>query len=321
MTNLTNPIFHDEDKALEHVETLLWPDGPVCPHCGAMDKIAKVETTGMRTKPVPSGKKHHPARKGLYYCNGCKGQFTVKVGSIFEHSKIPLTKWVLGFHLMCASKKGISAHQLHRMLGLPYKTAWFMAHRIREAMRDGVPTGGLGGQNKVIEADETFVGGKAKNVHKGKPIPKKHAVVALVERDGEVRARHVPDVIAKSIRNTLITQASRKSYLMSDEAPAYRGIGKEFSGHASVNHSVDEYVRLGGFVHVNTAESFFALLKRGVYGSFHAVSEQHLQRYVDEFCFRFSRRKIDDTSRTDAAIKGSSGKRLTYQQPQKAAHA
>ncbi len=317
MTDLTKPIFHDLDKAREHLEKLRWPDGPVCPHCCARgDEIAKVRRkTRKPRKPLPEGKKHRPARKGLYYCNACKKQFTVTVDTVMERSRIPLTKWVLGFHLMASAKKGVSAHQLHRQLGLTYKTAYFMAMRIREAMAPSKDAGPVGGENKVVEADETFVGGKARNVHKSKPIPKKHAVVALVERGGEVRAKHVADVTAKTLRNVLVTQASRKSHLATDDAPAYKGIGREFAGHSSVNHSKGEYVRLGGFAHSNTAESFFAILKRGTYGSFHTVSEQHLQRYVNEFAFRWNNRSslgIDDTARADAAIRGAEGKRLTY---------
>jgi transposase-like protein len=214
MTNLTDPIFHNEDAARAHLEKLRWPDGSVCPHCGSVDGLAKVE-----------GKKQSH-RPGLYYCNACQGQFTVRVGTVLERSKIPLAKWVLGFHLMSASKKGISAHQLHRSLGITYKTAWFMAHRIREAMgMKPEETGPIRGENKVIESDETYVGGKAKNAHKGKPIPKKHAVVALVERDGEVRASHVANVTANNMRNHLVTLADPKSYLMSDESKVYVGVG------------------------------------------------------------------------------------------------
>jgi transposase-like protein len=268
--DITAKIYNDEDAAREHLEAQLWPDGPVCPHCGS------VEATALK------GKAH---RKGLYQCNGCREQFSVTVGTVFERSKIKLHKWVLAAHLMGASKKGVSSKQIERMLGVTYKTAWFITVRLREAMRDDVPEGGVGGQNKVVEADETFVGGKKKNVHKGKPEPKKHAVVALVERDGGMRASHVADVTAKTLRETLVTQASRKSYLMTDEATAYKGVGKEFSGHGSVNHSAQEYVR-GTFWHTNTAESFFAILKRGVYGTFHSISEQHLQRYADEFAAR-----------------------------------
>ncbi len=297
--DITNKIYNDEDAAREHLEGQLWPEGPVCPHCGS------VEATALK------GKAH---RKGLYQCNACRDQFSVTVGTVFERSKIKLHKWVLAAHLMGASKKGVSSKQIERMLAVSYKTAWFMTMRLREAMREEVPAGGIGGANKVVEADETFVGGKKKNVHKGKPEPKKHAVVALVERDGEMRAKHVADVTAKTLRETLVSQASRKSYLMTDEAQAYKGVGKEFSGHGSVNHSAEEYVR-GMFWHTNTAESFFAILKRGVYGTFHSISEQHLQRYADEFVFRWNTREklgFDDFDRASRMLKGATGKRLTY---------
>jgi transposase-like protein len=308
MMDLTNPIYHDEEAARQHLEAQIWPDGPVCPHCGSF------EATALK------GKAH---RKGLYQCNDCREQFSVTVGTVFERSKIKLNKWVLAAHLMGASKKGVSSKQLERMLGVTYKTAWFMSKRLREAMRDEVSAGGIGGENKVIETDETFVGGKKKNVHKGKPEPKKHAVMALVERDGGMRASHVADVTAKTLRETLVTQANRKSYLMTDEALAYKSVGREFSGHGSVNHSADEYVR-GSFWHTNTAESFFAILKRGVYGTFHSVWEQHLQRYANEFAFRWNTREklgFDDFDRANLLLKGASGKRLTYRRTDEASHA
>ena len=235
--DITNKIYNDEDAAREHLEGQLWPEGPVCPHCGS------VEATALK------GKTH---RKGLYQCNACRDQFSVMVGTVFEKSKIKLHKWVLAAHLMGASKKGVSSKQIERMLGVTYKTAWFITMRLIEAMREEMPARGIGGENKVVEADETFVGGKKKNVHNGKPEPKKHAVVALVERDGEMRASHVADVTAKTLRETLVTQASRKSYLMTDEAPAYKGVGKEFSGHGSVNHSADEYVRGAFWLSIGT---------------------------------------------------------------------
>jgi hypothetical protein len=213
----------------------------------------------------------------------------------------------------------MSAHQLHRMLGLTYKTAWFMAMRIREAMSLGSGASPLGGEGKVIESDETFVGGKKKNVHKGKPEPKKHAVHALVERGGEVRASHVADVTAKTLRNAIVTQASRKSELHTDESLTYYWMGKEFAGHKTVNHSQDEYFKDGAGV--QSAESFFALLKRGVFGSFHSISEQHLQRYCDEFAFRWNNRValgVNDADRAGRAMAGAAGKRLTYRRPDEA---
>ena len=197
--DLTNPIFHNEDAARAHLESVRWPEGPVCVHCGSKH-VTRME-----------GKSH---RKGLIHCNDCEKPFTVTVGSVMERSKIPLAKWVLGFHLMAASKKGVSSHQLHRMLGITYKTAWFLSMRIREAMGlDPETSGPIGGENKVVESDETFVGGKKKNVHKGKPEPKKHAVVTLVERGGQVRAKHLANVTAKIVKEHLSASVDKKSYL------------------------------------------------------------------------------------------------------------
>ena len=308
--DLTNPIFHDENAARKHLESVRWPEGPVCAHCGSK-RVTRME-----------GKSHRP---GLIHCNDCEKPFTVTVNSVMERSKIPLAKWVLGFHLMAASKKGISSHQLHRMLGITYKSAWFLSMRIREAMGlDPETSSPIGGGNKVVESDETYVGGKKKNVHNGKPEPKKHAVVTLVERDGAVRAKHVPNVTAKSVKEHLSANVDKASYLMTDESKVYITVGKKFAGHMSVNHSQDEYVRLGGFVHVNTAESFHALVKRGMYGTFHAVSEHHLQRYIDEAAFKWNNRiavGIDDTMRATNAIKGAEGKRLMYHQSRSAGSA
>jgi transposase-like protein len=300
--NLTNPIFHDADKAREHFEKLGWPDGPFCPHCGETEKVYRLQ-----------GKSHRP---GLHHCNSCEGAFTITTGGVMESSHIPLTKWALGFHLMAASKKGVSAKQLQRTLGLGYRAAWFMAHRIRTAM---TPKGGkLGGSGKVLESDETFVGGKAKNAHANKPIPKKHAVHALVERGGQATAKHVADVSAKTLWEVLEKQADAKSALHTDDSLANLSLGKHFAEHRTVAHTLGEYVTEDGLAHTNTAEAFFAILKRGVMGSFHSISEQHLQRYCDEFAFRWNHRSalgIEDTERAAAAIKGAAGKRLTYRQP------
>lgn len=206
ITNLNDPIYHDDDAARAHLESLLWPDGPVCPRCGVMgDRITKL--MGKSTRP------------GVYKCKDCRKPFSVTVGTVMERSKIPLHKWVLAAHLMMSSKKGMSAHQLHRLLGTNYETAWFLFHRLREAASDPTP-GPLGGENKVVEADETYIGGKAKNKTYGEP-PKKHAVFALVERDGERRSFHVANVNAKTLRPILVKNASRKSYLMTDEAAVY----------------------------------------------------------------------------------------------------
>jgi len=209
---------------------------------------------------------------------------------------------------------------LERMLNITYESAWFLTHRLNEAMTTTVPEGGLGGANKVVEVDETYVGGKAKNKAFGPP-PKKMAVVTLVERDGSARSFHVANVTAKTLRPIIVQNASRKSHLMTDESTVYPKIGREFAGHSAVNHSADEYVRLGGFVHSNTAESFFAILKRGIYGTFHSVSEAHLHRYLAEFDFRYSHRKVSDTERTEAILRGMKGKRLLFQQPREDGHA
>lgn len=301
--SITAPIFTDETAAREHLESILWPEGPVCPRCKATgDRVTKLQ--GKSTRP------------GVHKCKDCRKPFTVTVGTVMERSKIPLHKWVLAAQLMASSKKGMSAHQLHRMLGTTYETAWFLFHRLREC---AVTTerGPMGGANKVVEADETYVGGKAKNAHNGKPVPKKHAVVALVEREGEVRSFHVTNVNSKTLRPLIVKNASRASYLMTDESVVYPKIGREFKGHGSVNHSADEYVR-GVFWHTNTVESYFAILKRGVMGSFHSVSEQHLPRYLAEFDFRYNNRKLSDGEKAEALLAGAKGKRLTYRQPDEA---
>jgi transposase-like protein len=300
-------IFQDETKAREWLESELWPESAVCPHCGVMHRGTKVQ-----------GKS---ARPGLYMCNECRKQYTVTVGTLYERSHVPLNKWLFAVYLMMASKKGMSAHQIHRMIGVSYKTAWFMCHRIREGLREGKFTGPLGGQNKAVEADETYVGGKETNKHKSKRTPGqqggkgKEAVFSLVEREGKVRSHHVPDVTAKTLREAIVTQVDRKSHLMTDEAKFYTKTGEEFAGHSTVNHSIEEYVRHGGFTHTNTIEGYFSILKRGVYGTYHHVSAAHLKRYLCEFDFRYNERsalKVTDTQRFTKAMKGIVGKRLTY---------
>ncbi|CFX28083.1 transposase [Candidatus Filomicrobium marinum] len=308
--DLTNPIFHDDAAARAHLEAQRWPNGPICAHCGERhaDKITKLE-----------GKAH---RAGLYQCKTCREQFSVTVGTVFERSKVPLAKWVLATHLMAASKKGMSAKQIERMLGVTYKTAWFMMHRIREAMSpSATDTSPIGGTDKIVESDETFVGGKAKNAKRFKPVPKKYPVVALIERGGPMRAKHVADVTGKNVRKALVTNVSRKSMLMTDDAAVYERIGKEFYAHGKVNHSAGQYADEIGFKHINTCESYFALLKRGIMGSFHSVSEAHLQRYADEFAFRWNHRKTDDAERANAILKAAEGKRLTYRRSGEAGHA
>ena len=304
--DLTKPIYHDNDAAREHLETLLWPDGPVCPRCGARDdRVTKLK--GKSTRP------------GVHKCKDCRKPFTVTVNTVMERSKVPLCKWVLASQLMASSKKGMSAKQLECMLGCTYETAWFLFHRLRECAIDTNP-GPLGGENKVVEADETYVGGKAKNAHKGKPVPKKHAVFTLVERDGKARSFHVTKVNAKTLRPILVKNADRKSFLMTDDHSVYPAVGNEFAGHGSVNHSADEYVR-GTFYYTNTVESYFALLKRGMMGSFHSVSEAHLFRYLAEFDFRHNHRDLDDGDKADKLLEGAKGKRLMYNQSGETANA
>jgi len=306
--NITDLRFQDPDKARKYLEAQRWPDGPVCPHCGNCDQD---KITGLK------GKAH---RQGVYQCNECREQFTVTVGSIMERSKIPLNKWLMAMHLMSASKKGMSAHQLHRMLGITYQSAWFLCHRIREAMTQINPSP-IGGESKVVESDETFIGGKAKNRAYAKKEPKKHAVMTLVDRDGESRSFHVANVKAKTLREKIVTTVSRKSHLMTDELASYKKVGKEFANHGTVDHSIDEYVRLGGFVHVNTAECRFSLMKRAVYGTHHSVSEAHLPRYLSEWDFKWNTRKINDVERAALIVKGIEGKRLMYRAADRTANA
>ncbi len=278
MLDLTNPVFHDEEKARQFLENERWPDGPVCPFCGGLDDVRALDKRG---KMGP----------GWYYCNACDQQkFTVRTDSIMERSHVSLAKWAMAFRLFAASKKGISSKQLQRMLGVSYKTAWFIGHRIREACKINATAGALGGAGKVLESDETFVGGKAKNAHKNKPVPPKRAVHALVERGGHIRVTHVPDVTARTLRETLAKHADHASALHTDDSLANLSLGKDFADHQSVAHTLGEYVSKDGAAHTQTVESFFAILKRGITGSFHSVSEQHLARYCDEFAFRWNTR-------------------------------
>ena len=290
MDDILAPRFIDPVAARKHLEALRWPDGAECPHCGLIKATA-----------VSGG------REGLYQCNNCREQFTVTVGTLFERSKIPLNKWLLANHLLCASKKGMSAAQIARMLGVTYKTAWFMMHRIREAMKDD--SGPLGGEGKVVEADEAFVGGKRKNRLSGK-VAKKKKVVTLVERDGRARSFHVANIHANNVRSALVTNVDRASTLMTDDARIYWGVGREFAKHHALLHASRQYAK--GDIHSNSAENFFSILKRGVIGTYHHWSEAHLSRYLAEFDFRYSTKNDTDKERADKALKGIAGKRLTY---------
>jgi len=295
-TDIFAPRFQDEDKAREHLEALRWPEGPFCPHCGSMN-ATRLE-----------GKKH---RKGLVQCNDCREQFTVTVGTLFERSKVPLHKWLLVNHLLCASKKGVSAHQIHRMIGVTYKTAWFMCHRIRESMNQ--PTGPLGGEpSRIVEADETWVGGSVQNRANKQAAPKK-IVVTLVERGGHARSFHVANVHANTLRPLLFQHADRLSTLMTDQSASYTTAGRGFWQHKTVSHKFAEYAR--GQWHTNTAENFFSIFKRGVIGTYHHLSAAHLHRYCAEFDFRYNTRTDTDAERADQALRGIYGKRLTYRRP------
>jgi transposase-like protein len=310
---LNNKIFQDATKARAWLEALLWADGRVCGYCGVSD-----ESTPLASRP------------GTYQCNACRKQFTVTVGTVFERSHIPLNKWLMAAFLLCASKKGMSAHQMHRMLGITYKSAWFMCHRLREAMAPlgGKFAGPLGGEGKPVEADETYVGGKEKNKHKSKRVKGniggrgKQIAFALVERGGSVRSFHVPEVAAKTLRPILKAQIDAASTLNTDDAGQYRHMHKDFTKHEVVNHGIGEYVR--GDAYTNTVEGYFAIFKRGIIGTYHHVSPQHLKRYLGEFDFRYNERSalgVDDSARATKALQGIVGKRLTYRRTGETANA
>jgi len=307
--------YSDNDKARELLESMLWPHGAYCPHCKA----------DMPYKLTPKATSKRPARKGLYKCRTCRKQFTVTVGTIFEDSHIPIGKWLMAIYLLCSSKKGMSALQLARMLKLTYKSAWFMAHRLRYAMGTKAPLGLL--LKGTVEADETFIGGKPRlgdrfsgaGYRKGS---NKIPVVALIERGGDVRTKVISNVSQANLRGFLDDNIVRDCVINTDQAPIYhsivhpivKGIGGR---HDVVNHKLGEYARHnadGTVSHINTCESFFSLIKRGVYGAFHHVSKEHLHRYCDEFSFRWNTRYLTDGKRMETAIGLTEGKRLTYKQ-------
>lgn len=304
MSYLSQPHFHNEEAAYAFVESRVWPNGPVCPHCGGVERNKLMGGASTRI--------------GTYKCYDCRKPFTVKVGTIFESSHIPLRLWLQGIYLIAASKKGISANQLHRTLGITLKSAWFMGHRIREAMRDN-STDLLGGGGSIVEADETFMAPKRgeKAVQGGAHRSK---VVSLVSREGKTRSFHVANVDKDNLKPILMAHIAKDTHLMTDGAGHYKKIGKEFELHESTNHTQKEYAKdskvPGVRAHSNTVESYFGILKRGISGIYHHVSEEHLQRYVDEFDFRFTNRKsmgVDDVQRADLLLKGVVGKRLTYE--------
>lgn len=301
-TELNAPQFTDEAAAIAHVEASRWPDDVNCPHCGS------VTVTRMQGK----------TQAGYFICNDCRDKFTCRTGTVMERSHIPVHKWLLAIHLMNASKKGMSAHQLHRMLGVTYKSAWFLAHRIRAAMTDTNPPG-MGGDGGQVQADETFYGNsskRAKGYRKGRGY--KSQVVGLVDPDtGHARAFNVQDATANNVAAILRTHVDRKSTLVTDESLLYKSTGREFAKHERVNHSLYEYVNKGGFT-TNNVENFFGIFKKGMVGTYHFCREQHLQRYLNEFSFRYSHRSglgYNDTDRAALALKGIEGKRLTYRRP------
>jgi len=312
----SHPCYHDDEAARVQLESIRWPNGPYCPYCGSFDRV-KATTTPPKAKGG-----------GWHHCMDCRRKFTVRVGSIFHRSHVPLHKWLLGFRLMAGSKKGFSAHQLHRHLKVDYKTAWFLEHRIRECM-DEDDHGPLGGEGKTVEADETFLnkqrgrttwefnnetGWNRKRDRRSVPI------FALVERGGKARAMPLKTVSGAELRSALRKHGSTKSKLMTDELSAYRIPGREFESHDTVNHSEEEWTR--GSVHTQTVENFFSVFKRGMRGVYQHCSEKHLARYLHEFAFRYSHRSalgVEDGERAVLAIQGATGKRLLYRQPRSAA--
>lgn len=303
MSILSKSYFHDEQAAFAKLESIVWPDGPTCPHCGAVDRISEI--------------KGKSARIGLKFCGHCRKQFTVRVGTVFERSHVPLHKWLQAAYLMCASKKGISAHQLHRTLEVTYKTAWFMEHRLREAMRSGdkSPFGSGGG---AVEVDETFIGNdrtiKPKGEKKGRGYHHKHKVLTLVDRNSsQARSMVIDSLKAKDMAPIVRENMVKEARLMTDEASYYTAVGREFSDHGVVHHNRGEYGRED--IYTNTAEGFFSIFKRGMKGIYQHCAKRHLHCYLAEFDFRYNNRialGVDDGERAENALRGITGKRLTY---------
>lgn len=311
---LQAPHLSNEEAAIAYVEAQLWPNGPVCPHCGTIGEATRLK--GKTTRP------------GLWKCRACRKPFTVRMRTIFESSHIPLHMWIQAIYLICSSKKGISTRQIQRTLGGSLKTAWFLMHRIRLALDENA-AGPIGGEGKIVESDETYTvhreGGPTWILHPEHGWRRQGSgadrvpVVTLVERGGRARSRKVENVTAATLRDVVFGTADTKSQLMTDELRAYRRIGRSFAGHDAVNHGEEEWSRKlsdGTKAHTNTVEGFFSILKRGIYGCYFHVSEEHLHRYLAEYDFRYSNRSalgIEDEERTDRAIKGATGKRLTYE--------
>ena len=315
MSVLSKPYMHDEAAAFAHVESIIWPDGPICPHCGVIDSAYRLE--GVRTKPSaknPEGKERH----GLWKCRECRKQFTVRKGTIFEESHIPMFKWLQAIHLMVSSKKGISSHQLHRVLGITYKSAWFLTHRIRECMRDGAlaPMGGNGG---AVEVDETFIGQNPDKPKKkgARGYAHKNAMLTLVDRDTKRAKSIVVDDIRKHTLVPILREnIAKEAVVYTDEAKQYGKLSDDFADHDFTTHSKGEYVkREKPQVHTNTVEGFYSIFKRGMKGVYQHCGKQHLHRYAAEFDFRYNNRianGIDDSQRAGLVLESTYGRRLTY---------
>ena len=297
---LSAPHYHNEDAAFAYVEVIVWPEGPVCPHCGGVERLSKMGGTA--------------TRKGLWKCYQCRKQFTVRMGTIFESSHVPLHIWLQAIFFVAGSKKGVSSNQLHRTLGVTLKTAWFMSHRIREAMREGDLAPTLGGTGGIVEADETYIG-QRKGVHRRGGSYHKMRVVSLVDREtGKARSIDANKLVFNEVANIVRANVARETRLVTDESGYYKGVGREFLSHESVMHYAGSYVC--GDVHTNTIEGFFSIFKRGMQGVYQFCSEKHLHRYLAEFDFRYSNREAtgcNDTDRADRLLRGIVGKRLTYQ--------
>ena len=315
MSALFRPEFHNEEAAFAHVEAMIWAGAPVCPHCGGIDRITKVKANPEKR-----------IRLGLWRCGQCKGQFTVKVGTVFEHARMPLHKMLQAVYLMTSSKKGVSAHQLHRMLEVQYKTAWFLAHRIREAMRSGdlAPFGAGGG---IVEVDETFIGNdrdvKPKGEKKGRGYAHKHKVLSLIDRDtGRQRSMVVDSLKAADLTPILKDNIAAEAIVMTDEASQYRQLGAYFAGHGYTRHGAGQYVDYADpTIHTNTIEGAFSIFKRGMKGIYQHCAKKHLHRYVAEFEFRYTHRErtgFNDAARSNAALAGIVGKRVTYRRTDEA---